>query len=151
MVFGPLTDIQECAATLNMANTPSTTARAKRMAYNGNVQLNLHNTLIVKDLRINLISVSKITRNDRKILFRKNDPIIRDLNGEVKMIADRIGDLYYLWEAVEQVKAATPEETRIKDADLWIASLGHTDAVVNLSKGRAIGINKNTSSCDVCH
>ncbi|CAD7083821.1 unnamed protein product [Hermetia illucens] len=110
-----LTDIQECAATLNMANTPSTTAGAKGIAHinaaknDDNVQLNLHNTLLVKDLRPNLISVSKITRDDQEILFRKDDAIIKDLNGEVKMIADRIGDLYYLREAGEQVKAATDD------------------------------------------
>ncbi|CAD7080876.1 unnamed protein product [Hermetia illucens] len=82
--------------------------------------------------------------------------MIKDLNGEVKMIADRIEDLYYLRETGEQVKAATTEGTRIKDADLRHAKLGHLhmDAVVNLSKGQAIRIKtleKNTCSCDVCH
>ncbi|CAD7080875.1 unnamed protein product [Hermetia illucens] len=57
-----LSDSQECAA-----NTSSTTARAKGIPHisavknNGNIQLNLHNTLLVKDPRINLISVPKIT------------------------------------------------------------------------------------------
>ncbi|CAG5107983.1 Protein of unknown function, partial [Cotesia congregata] len=73
----------------------------------------------------NLISVSKITRNDREILFRKDDALIRDLNGDVKMVADRIGDLYYLREQEEQVKSATIEKVRTSETDLWHARLGH--------------------------
>ncbi|CAG5084253.1 Protein of unknown function [Cotesia congregata] len=71
-----------------MANAASTKARANGLAHikaktdTGNIDLNLRNTLLVKDLRTNLISVSKITMNDREILFRKDDAIVRDLNGE---------------------------------------------------------------------
>ncbi|CAD6236968.1 GSCOCG00012493001-RA-CDS [Cotesia congregata] len=157
-----LTDIQECEMTLNMANAASTKARAKGLAHikadTGNIDLNLRNTLLVKDLRTNLISVSKITRNDREILFRKDDAIVRDLNGEVKLVADRVGDLYYLREQAEQVKAVEKESERTStsDLDLWHARLGHLhmDAVVNLSKGQASGIKllkKDTTLCDVCH
>ena len=158
-----LTDIQKCAATLNMANSTSTISKAKGIAHltastnTGNIPLNLHNTLLVKDLRTNLVSVSKITRNnDREVLFRKNEAIVRTLDGEIKFMADRIGDLYYIREAGEQVKAATIEDSRISDANLWHARLGHLhmDAVVNLSRGRASGIKSlpgSTSACDVCH
>ncbi|CAG5109345.1 Similar to RE2: Retrovirus-related Pol polyprotein from transposon RE2 (Arabidopsis thaliana) [Cotesia congregata] len=137
-----LTDIQECEMTLNMANAASTKARAKGLAHikaktdTGNIDLNLRNTLLVKDLRTNLIFVSKITRNDREILFRKDYVIVRDLNGEVKLVADHIGDLYYLREQTEQVKAVekASERASTSDLDLWHARLGHLhmDDVVNL-------------------
>ena len=96
-----ITNIQDCAATLNMANSTSTISKAKGIAHltvsrnTGNIPSNLHNTLLVKDLRTNLISVSKITRNnDREVLFTKNEAIVRTLDGEIKLMADRIGDLY---------------------------------------------------------
>lgn len=159
-----LTDIQEYEMTLNMTNAASTKARAKGLAHikaktdTGNIDLNLRNTLLVEDLRTNLISVSKITRNDREILFRKDDAIVRDVNGEMKLIADRVGDLYCLREQTEQVKAVekASERASTSDLDLWHARLRHLhmDAVVDLSKGQALGIKplkKDTTSCDVCH
>ncbi|CAG5093072.1 Protein of unknown function, partial [Cotesia congregata] len=124
----------------------STKARAKGLAHikadTGNIDLNLRNTLLVKDLRTNLISVSKITRNDREILFRKDDAIVRDLNGEVKLVADRVGDLYYLREQAEQVKAVEKESERTStsDLDLWHARLGHLhmDAEEDPEPGRVL-------------
>lgn len=155
-----MTDIEQCTATLNMANTASTTAKAKGTAHliaatkNGKVDVNINNALLVKDLRTNLLSVSKITQNDREVVFRKNEAVIRDLDGNVKLTADRIEDLYYLREAGERVNAAT-EEIRTSEASLWHARLGHLhmDAVVDLSNEHATGLRplkRDGQPCDVC-
>lgn len=71
--------------------------------------LKLDRVLYVDDLRINLLLVSKITDRGYEVKFRKKDAVILDVNGEVLMKADRIGDLYYVgksrgkhdWESME--------------------------------------------------
>lgn len=171
-----MTDMRECSSTLNMANSTSTISRSKGsvqlMASMDNKekrQVNLHNTLLVKDLRTNLISVSKITDCDREVVFRKNEAVIQDMDGNVTLIADRVGDLYYLREYGEQVKmarkenirdndakAATTENSQTKEANLWHARLGHLhmNAVIDLSRGHATGMKElsgGATSCDVCH
>lgn len=59
-------------------------------------QLNLKNTLFVPELRTNLMSVSKITDRNYEVLFTKSNAYTLNENHEITMIADRIGDLYYI-------------------------------------------------------
>lgn len=73
------------------------------------------NTLYVPDLRSNLISVAKIADQGHSILFRKDDTVIANSNGEIKMIADRRGDLYYIREAADYALTAV----QIKDLEMW--------------------------------
>lgn len=63
--------------------------------YGESKNLILNNTLHVPDLRSNLISVAKITDRDFKVVFNKSAAEVLDDHGSVKMVADRIGDLYF--------------------------------------------------------
>jgi hypothetical protein len=56
----------------------------------------LDNTLHVPDLRTNLLSVSKIADKGCEILFKKNHAIVFGADGDVKLIGDRVGDLYFV-------------------------------------------------------
>lgn len=107
--------------------------------------------------RTNLMSVSKITDSDRWVLFKRNKALVMDKEGNVKIIADRKEDLYFIRKPEEHERAVS----NVKDgelANLWHMRQGHMNmkAVQDLfSKGLATGIKKmsasETSSCDVCH
>ena len=158
---------EQCDRKLNLANKTQTTAsmkgRVKILATDGTntKTVNLNNTLMVPDLRTNLMSVAKITDNDREILFRKRDAIVMDTTGETKMVATRIGDLYFLKEPEEHVQAistSTKNEFTNDSADLWHRRLGHLhmQALNDIqAKGLASGIKfskgSDAHSCDVCH
>ncbi|GBP52245.1 hypothetical protein EVAR_83106_1 [Eumeta japonica] len=55
-----------------------------------------------EDLRSNLVSVAKITNKDCEVLFRKDSAMIMDSTGNIKFVAERRGDLYYLQEGNEE-------------------------------------------------
>lgn len=59
----------------------------------------LNDTLHVPDLRTNLLSVGKITDREYEVHFRKTDALVLDSKGDVKLYAERIGDLYYAMQA----------------------------------------------------
>lgn len=65
--------------------------------------------LFVPDLRTNLISIGKITdvTTGLKVSFYKNTTSVTDPNGNVKLVADRIGGLYYVYEFGESAHAVT--------------------------------------------
>ena len=59
--------------------------------------IKLENTLHVPHLRCNLMSVSKIVDKGNIIIFDKETASVKDKESkETKLIADRIGNLYYL-------------------------------------------------------
>lgn len=72
----------------------------------------LENTLFVPDLRVNLMSVAKITDKCHEVIFKQKEAIIRDANGQVRMVADRSGDLYFTRKSTESV--IQPRSERIK-------------------------------------
>lgn len=47
-------------------------------------------------LRINLFSVSKFVDKRNTVIFEKNGAVVSNTNGETKLSADRLGDLYYI-------------------------------------------------------
>lgn len=61
--------------------------------------VHLEDSLLVPNLRTNLISVSKITDREHEVIFRKNDSY-----GLTRMVADRIGSLYYMRGADKKVQ-----------------------------------------------
>lgn len=73
------------------------------------------------DLRINLISVAKITDKGHEVTFRRDDASVRDERGREFVIADRRGDLYYVRENAE-CAVVQPECSELLK---WHERLGH--------------------------
>jgi len=87
---------------LNLANRTSTdvegsgAVRVPITCSEGRKIIELQNTLLVPDLRDNLISVSRITDKGNTVTFQRESAVIKDQNGVVKMRAMRQGDLYLI-------------------------------------------------------
>lgn len=60
-----------------------------------NKEITLANALHVPDLRTNLLSIVKIVDKNHKVLFTEKHAYVKNSNGDVKMVADRDGDLFY--------------------------------------------------------
>lgn len=165
---------------LNLANNSSTEIIAK-----GDIKLNaklsgeskiikLCDTLYVPDLRTNLMSVGKITKNGYEVLFKKNNALVFGPDNEIKLIADRVGDLYYarvqgsvensarkiVQNVVEnQEESNLAYKTSSEIALSWHRRLGHLnfkDLLEGARKGTMKGLNINFSlnnvdmQCDIC-
>jgi len=61
-------------------------------------RVKFNNTLFVPDLRTNLVSVAKIADKGHVVSFHKDFAIAKDQCGQVRLTADREGDLYYVRE-----------------------------------------------------
>lgn len=143
---------------LNLANSMSTDVKGKGVVTlsalgEGSIgTANLNDTLFVPDLRTNLISVSKITDNGYTVDFSRDFARIRDSNGNVRLKATRLGNLYYLQEC-EMTNAVTNDKV---DVHLWHERLGHLnvkDVIKLLNKaGKNVNVNDVSLSreCDVC-
>lgn len=84
--------------------------------------IEFHNTLYVPDLRTNLISVSRIIDKGHNVVFRGQHAYVTDNENNIKMIADRRGDLYYLRVKENSANIAVKNNTKIWD---WHQRLGH--------------------------
>lgn len=112
-------------------------------------------TLFVLELRSNLISVAKITNKDHDMLFRRDSAIVFDQQGQIKLKAERRGDLYYVNEENSMVDIA-----KIKDQvelKKWHKRLGHLNSrdlikvIGKLTKEKlTIKDVGCLSQCDVC-
>jgi len=77
-----MTDIEQCTATLNMANTASTTAKARGTAHliaatnNGKVDVNIKNALLVKDLRTNYFPYQKSHKTTERLYSRETERLL---------------------------------------------------------------------------
>lgn len=145
-----------CDSVLKLATDASTAAKvngvAKVAISEGQTQVvNLRDTLYVPSLRTNLVSVSKITDKKMKIIFDNESAVVTNADGKTVMIADCIGDLYFLREKdhAEQVQAVTKAMSQVKSVaknlpSLWHKRLGHlhTNGVIKLCDDElATGIN----------
>ncbi|GBP28155.1 Retrovirus-related Pol polyprotein from transposon TNT 1-94 [Eumeta japonica] len=113
------------------------------------------NTLFVPDLRSNLVSVAKITNKDCEVLFRKDSAMIMDSTGNIKFVAERRGDLYYLQEGNEE--ADIVEDKTNSEFLMWHCRMGHLNAndlvrVINQNTTSKITSEQLTclSKCEVC-
>lgn len=120
-----------------------------------NRKVTLEDTLFAPDVRMNLMSVSKITDRNHEVVFRKDKAIIQDRRGKIKMIADRIGDLYYIRETKNT--ASTISETHTQEFNLWHQRLGHVNKRCLLEmakKGIVKGIDSKSGDvnipCEIC-
>jgi len=91
---------------VNMVNNNSIVVEAKRtteIRYNktqGKItKVSLSDALYVPHLHTNLISVSKITDKGFEVLFKRDRAEVLDKNGNVKMTANRMKNLYYINES----------------------------------------------------
>lgn len=119
---------------INLASEASSEIRGK-----GTVSLSLTNgkdlrsvefldTLFVPALRSNLISVAKdkVTDKDHEVLFRRNSAIILNQQGQVRLTAERRGDLYYINEDSSMACVAeTKGQVMVKE---WHERLGHLNS-----------------------
>ncbi|CAH2019504.1 unnamed protein product, partial [Acanthoscelides obtectus] len=121
--------------------------------------ISLHKAFHVPDLRVNLLSVAKITDKGFEVLFKKENALIYDSNGDIKVVADRSGDLYYAREGEAQNKSAFISTMNSKNVKLWHRRLGHLnfqDLNSSLKKGRLGGINienmpnNGELNCEIC-
>lgn len=147
---------------LNLANCNSTEICAK-----GTVQVNilsnknqkvlkLENTLLVPDLRSNLLSVSKITDSGHNVLFTREGAFVHNIEGETKWYAERLGNLYYIRENVEQSATASVSDGK-SSLETWHKRFGHLNER-DLKKMMADDLKTkvwkegdvNLSNCKVC-
>ena len=155
------TDPPEVQSGLKLASNPVTQVKAKGdvkiMTSDGNhsKSIKLENTLYVPDLRINLMSVAKIVDKKCEVLFTQECAFIQDLEGNVKMVADREGDLFYLRSGSEI--ACTVSSNKSSKAIVWHERLGHLnskDMATMLKNHRVIGLDfkddTDLRSCKSC-
>ena len=89
-------------------------------------KIKLENTLYVPDLRTNLLSVAKLVDKGNKVIFDKNIAVVKNKeDGKIKMIANRIGNLYYL----QKAKSETAQYSKINENNskllLWRNRMAH--------------------------
>lgn len=93
----------------------------------------LNKTLHVPKLRMNLLSVSKITDKGYRVVFDKQKATVTDQKGHTKLIARRIGDLYLIdgeppntcQNAEVEAKESKPSAVSKSNAKLWHQRMGH--------------------------
>lgn len=75
------------------------------------------------------MSVSKITHKGFDIVFKRDKAFVKNSNGEIKMTADRIGDLYYVHESENGMKNTQDErvafQTSVEKFKLWHYRMGY--------------------------
>jgi len=120
-----------------------------------NRKITLEDTLLAPDVRMNLLSVSKIINRNHEVIFKKDRAIIQDRQGKTKMITDRIGYLYYIREA--DVSPNTISETLTQDFNLWHQRLGHVNKRClsemikrQIVKGISIRPGNINAPCEIC-
>lgn len=87
----------------------------------------MKDVLFVKDLKCNLMSVWKLTRNGYKVVFEGDEAIV-SLNGVTQFVGKVNGKLYEVNFQVERnIFAGISSETNLKHAtqNLWHFRLGH--------------------------
>lgn len=148
---------------INLANSASTEVMGKGivklLGTDGSQDrtIRLENTLHVPDLRNNLISVSKITDAGHSVTFTKNQATIKDKNDEKLLVADRMGDLYFLRETQEGNICATSSNVEKSQMTIWHQRMGHVNSDDLWKMGRKeiilglqLGNEKDLPPCKVC-
>ena len=88
----------------------------------------LKDTLYVPNLRSNWISIAKIVDCDHEVTFKKKCAVVTDEQGKVKLVADRIGDLFYIREQEQQAHAVSEAKSIKSEIETWHTRLGHLNA-----------------------
>lgn len=124
---------------LNLANCESTSIEGEATALL-NIKvceekglIRLENTQFVPNLRMNLLSVSKITQHGFEVVFDKEKAVVLDPEGNVKLAAKRTNSLYIVEELVNQVaiaeKACVSNLTQSEED--WHRRFGHLNPAIS--------------------
>ena len=104
--------------------------------------IHLNNTLYVSKLRTNLMSVTKIVDTDHEVTFSKERAVVKDRHGNIKMVAVREGNLFYIQNQTPLAMATDrPPDSVI---DTWHKRLVHINkpALLDMNKNKlALGLN----------
>lgn len=153
------TNISETNQRLNLAS--KSTAEIKgigtaKLTINNNGRshrITLNDALYVPDLRVNLLSVSKICDRGNQVVFEKNAAYLVEKSGRSITLAKREENLYYIEEIMESA-ATTAPKSKISD---WHERLGHLNenSLKELKRRRRVfGLNFDESStlpkCEIC-
>jgi len=92
---------------------------------NASRSIRLKNALHVPDLRSNLISVAKITDARNHVTFTKKNAKIKNSDGKTILIADRMGDLYYLRKPGHDSTHTASAGTQKPSMAIWHERFGH--------------------------
>lgn len=119
--------------------------------------ITIENALHVPNLKNNLMSVSKITDKNFKVVFDKKCAKVIDTRGAVSSIADRVNDLYYIRESENNnfnAKTVNKSE-KITKIQLWHNRLGHLNErdLKRMQNRNSFGINfknEHLPTCEIC-
>lgn len=117
----------------------------------GTRKIEFQDKLLVPNLRNSLISIAKLTERGCEVIF-KRDIAYAVKNGEVKLTADRRGDLYYLRQLDASASVVSGNGVDFYE---WHERMGHLNArdLMNVLKKSGINLSKvknNLQNCDVC-
>ncbi|KAK2382486.1 putative mitochondrial protein [Trifolium repens] len=112
----------------------------------------LDNVLLVKGLKINLISISQQSDQGLKVDFSKNECLVANDKSELLMKGARSEDNCYLWIPLETTHSTTCLISQEDEERLWHQRLGHLKGIKKLVSKEAIrGLPKLTSEeGDIC-
>lgn len=134
------------------------TARLHANVHGESRVIRLEDTRLVPDLRVNLLSVSKITDHGYKVVFNKNQGLVLDQNGDVKLVANKTNNLYIVEEPVNETAVAEEGRTSstVQSTVDWHRRFGHLNArdlQQAIRQGRVKGAspeNLSSDDCSVC-
>lgn len=117
-----------------------------------NIELN--NALYVPDLRNNLMSVARITDRGNKVIFSRDKAEVKDEKGNTRLIARRIGDLYYVPDKQEYAGFITRQVNDLNTWHMRLGHLNHRDLIDMVKKEMVTGIELSDPVempiCEVC-
>lgn len=148
---------------LNLANNSTSKTLGKgtvkfTSSVSGDLKcISLANTSHAPDLRTNLLSVSKITDQGYDVVFNNKCAKILDSKGEIKLYANRIGNLYYVNEAFESACAVSNGKVCKTTLETLHRRFGHgnfKDIRDAVKKGAVTGVelvkSETIINCDTC-
>ena len=117
--------------------------------------LKLVSGMCVTSLRTNLLSVANMVDKNYNVTFPREHAFIKDANGNIRLKADRVGDLFYLREGQSVASAAS--HTSSDNFNEWHRRLGHLnwkDMQLMRKNESALGRKYKSSDaiipCDTC-
>lgn len=117
--------------------------------------VSLKDTLHVPDLRMNLLSVGKMTDNGFTVVFGKRSAEVIDGKGRTVLVATRMNGLYYLQDEAHECNSIT--ESKYATVESWHRRMGHLnvgDLLESERNGTVLGMNLNGSrekfDCETC-
>lgn len=110
-------------------------------------------------------SVGKITKNGFEVTFTKVNAFVTGTDGDVKLIADKIGELYFARENISNASnsgsALAAHASSDETFEVWHRRPGHLnvrDIIGAINKGSVLGLEKlkpaklekDSITCEVC-